>query len=586
MEQEALIGRKIAGKFAVEAFIGSGAMGAVYRARQIALDKVVALKLLHRELARDATFPARFMREAKAASRIDHPNSMRVVDFGEESDGTLYMAMEFLDGRDLFQVIQNEWPMPPPRIADLVMQTLAALAVAHDMGVVHRDLKPENIMVLTAIDDEGNTKDLVKVCDFGIAKIMDDRSESSPGHGENGQREQGKLTTHGLVVGTPEYMSPEQGRGEPLDARADLYSVGVILYQLLTGTVPFEANSALGVVLKHVTDIPLAPSQRVPTVEKKLEAICMKAMQKAREDRYQNAREMRADLRAFLEGGTPRLGVHQHVAPHSSVPPALQAGSGAGATVARTPLTTPHDLGVAATEVSIDSNAVRAASVRNYSRSGSRLTPLGTDIDNDLPAARGRWTGHLLAAVLLIGVAGVGVFLFRGTFTQSAAARDHVVAPQAEPSASASAAANAPGASASAWAVATDEPRSGASAEPAPSGHSAPPHAVHTSAATPSPESVVEQAPSAAPSASGSARAPAASASASASGSAPAGVAPAASASGGKGKGKRPRTSVDSPPSAPSSAPTWGVVPPTTPPIVSPSSESHDPPAPSPAPTE
>ncbi|WXA92800.1 serine/threonine protein kinase [Pendulispora brunnea] len=544
-------------------------MGAVYRARQVALDKVVALKLLHRELARDATFPARFMREAKAASRIDHPNSMRVVDFGEEDDGTLYMAMEFLDGRDLFQVIQNEWPIPPPRVADLVMQTLAALAVAHDMGVVHRDLKPENIMVLTATDDEGNKKDLVKVCDFGIAKIMDDRSETpSPD-----QREQGKLTTHGLVVGTPEYMSPEQGRGEPLDARADLYSVGVILYQLLTGTVPFEANSALGVVLKHVTDIPLAPSQRVPNVDKKLEAICMKAMQKQREDRYQNAREMRADLRAYLEGGTPRLGVHQHVAPHSSAPPALAAG-------VRSPLPTPHDLGVAATEVSIDSNAVRAASVRNYG--SGRLTPLGTDIDNDLPAARGRWTGHLLAAMLLIGVAGVGAFLFRGTFTQNAAARDQVVAPQAEPSASASA---APSASSSAWPVASEEPKPAPSAEAAPSGHSAPPHTVHTSAATPSPESVVEQAPvGTAASASASARAPAAGGSASAAASASA--TPAASASGGKGKGKRPRMPVEPPPSAPSGAPTWGVVPPTTPPIVSPSNEPHDPPAPSPAPTE
>ncbi len=116
--ENALIGRNIAGKFAVEAFIGSGAMGAVYRARQLALDKVVALKLLHRELARDATFPHRFIREAKAASRIDHPNSMRVIDFGEESDGTLYMAMEFLDGRDLFQVIQTEWPMAPARVAE------------------------------------------------------------------------------------------------------------------------------------------------------------------------------------------------------------------------------------------------------------------------------------------------------------------------------------------------------------------------------------------------------------------------------------------------------------------------------------
>src|SRR5262249_42336606 len=151
-------------------------------------------------------------------------------------DGTLYMAMEFLDGRDLFQVIQQDWPIATERMADLVMQTLAALAVAHDMGVVHRDLKPENIMVLTVRDDEGGTKDVVKVCDFGIAKITDQRSDL-----DSARSEGPKLTTKGLVVGTPEYMSPEQGRGEPLDARADLYSVGIILYQLLTGTLPFEA---------------------------------------------------------------------------------------------------------------------------------------------------------------------------------------------------------------------------------------------------------------------------------------------------------------------------------------------------------
>ncbi|WP_394826208.1 serine/threonine-protein kinase [Pendulispora albinea] len=550
VDQNLLIGRKIAGKFAVEAFIGSGAMGAVYRARQVSLDKLVALKLLHRDLAKDSTFPARFMREAKAASRIDHPNSMRVIDFGEEDDGTLYMAMEFLDGRDLFQVIQSEWPLPPPRVADLVMQTLAALAVAHDMGVVHRDLKPENIMVLPSTDDEGQPKDVVKVCDFGIAKIIEERKEPT-----TDEREQGKLTTHGLVVGTPEYMSPEQGRGEALDARADIYSVGVILYQLLTGTVPFEANSALGVVLKHVTDEPLAPSQRAPGVDKKLEAICLKAMRKAREERYQSAREMRADLRAFLEGG-PLASSAQ-----SSAPPGA---------VARRPLVTPHDLGVAATEVSIDAAVVRAASARistKLERTPSRLTPLGTDIDADLLPARGRWTGHLLAAGLLLGVAALGAFIFRGAFSQSTVTHDPSTNAASVVSSASSGASQAPSAEVKPV-VPPPEPQ--ASAAPPPPSHVSPP--TLRKEPLPPPEDLVEQAP------------------ADPGGSA----APSTPTRPGGRKPKPPRTPIVPPPGgaappnhAPSAAPTWGVVPPTTPPIVQPSAspEVHpaDPPAPAPS---
>jgi serine/threonine protein kinase len=397
------LGRSIAGKFVIDAFIGSGAMGAVYRARQTALEKVVAVKVLHRELAKDQTFPVRFMREAKAASRIDHPNSMRVLDFGEEPDGTLYMAMEFLDGRDLFHVIQKEWPISPQRSADLLMQTLAALAVAHEMGVVHRDLKPENIMVLTVPDDEGGTKDHVKVCDFGIAKITDKRSDLT-------QTEGPKLTTQGLVVGTPEYMSPEQGRGEALDARADLYSIGIILYQLLVGHVPFEAESALGVVLKHVTDDPVRPSERAPGIDPRLEAICMKAIRKSPADRYQSAREMRSDLRAVLHGSMP--------APmHPDMPVPLSV-----------PLKTPAQLAVAATEVSLDSAAVRAAA----HRSSSKLTPPGTNIESLAPPPMtGRFTGHIVAAVLLVGVMIGGAVIFRDRLFAAKAvpSKDAVAAP-------------------------------------------------------------------------------------------------------------------------------------------------------------
>lgn len=389
--KDALLGRTIAGKFAIESFIGQGAMGAVYKAKQLALDKVVAIKVMHRTqrsgfggtppttgpqgrepLSGDEMFAARFLREAKAASRIDHPSSLRVIDFGEEPDGLLYMAMEYLDGRDLYTLLQKDFPLAPARIVDIMMQALAAVAVAHEMGVVHRDLKPENIMVLASTDDEGNPKDLVKVCDFGIAKITARQTEVGTESGLGP-----KLTTAGLVVGTPEYMSPEQGRGESLDARSDIYSMGVIMFQLLTGRVPFEAETALGVVLKHVTDAPPKPSSIVASTDPRLEAICLRAMQKKKEDRYQTAREMRAELKALAATSLA------HVAVVSAPPPRVDRAS----------------LTSAATEVAFDSGALRMAEAAGTGTQ-SKLAPLGSELE-DAGLPRRRWAGILISALLL-----------------------------------------------------------------------------------------------------------------------------------------------------------------------------------------
>jgi serine/threonine protein kinase len=291
-EIAALLGRVVAGKFAIEEHVGGGAMGEVFRARHVVLDTAIALKIMRADIAKDPTFKQRFYREAKAASRLDHANSVRVIDFGVEPDGLVYLAMEFLHGRDLLSVLREEWPLPDTRIVDILVQTLAAVAVAHDLGIVHRDLKPENIMVSVGHEEDGVKPYHVKVCDFGIAKINDPRGFQS----ESGKA----LTSSGTLIGTPEYMSPEQARGDPLDARSDLYSVGIVLYQLLVGRVPFSAENALGVVLKQVTDEPVPPTQVRPGVNPRLEAICLRALKKSRDERYQSAKDMRRDLRGVF----------------------------------------------------------------------------------------------------------------------------------------------------------------------------------------------------------------------------------------------------------------------------------------------
>ncbi|MCW5836393.1 MAG: serine/threonine protein kinase, partial [Labilithrix sp.] len=291
-----LVGHTIAHRYCIEQLVGGGAMGDVYRARHVGLGSDVAVKIMRASIADASNFKERFYREAKAASRLAHPNSVRVLDYGEEPDGLVYLVMEFLRGRDLQDVLTAEWPLSDRRIVDILAQTLAAISTAHGHGIVHRDLKPENIMIVPDDDEEG--RDCVKVCDFGIAKLVDARAFKS--HDDV----QTALTTGNAIIGTPEYMSPEQARGEALDARSDLYSVGVILYRMLTRRLPFEAENALGIAVKHIVEEPLPPSRVVDSPNPRLEAICMRALRKDPRDRYATAKEMRAELRAAL-GGDP-----------------------------------------------------------------------------------------------------------------------------------------------------------------------------------------------------------------------------------------------------------------------------------------
>jgi hypothetical protein len=294
MENEAatLVGQTIAGKYAIEHLLAIGGMGAVYRARQIALDRLVALKILHRDLASDRQYVERFQIEAQAASRLDHPHSVRMIDFGEDGDGLLYIAMEYAEGRNLAVVIGQDTPLAEPRVVQLMSQVLSALAVAHEMGVVHRDLKPENIIVTRVTGDDGEPVEVAKVCDFGIAKVVPRLTGAA-----SGQRP--LSTLRGVLMGTPEYMSPEQARGEEMTASSDIYSAGVVLYHLITGQVPFLGDNPVATALKHVTDPPVRPSA-LRRMNPRLEAACLKALKKNPAERYTSARDMRHGLRAAL----------------------------------------------------------------------------------------------------------------------------------------------------------------------------------------------------------------------------------------------------------------------------------------------
>ncbi|MCW5833871.1 MAG: protein kinase [Labilithrix sp.] len=289
-----LVGRTLPGGYVILDLVGIGGMGRVYRAEQTNLGRTVAVKIIHPHLVGEENAAARFITEARAASRLNHPNSVAVIDFGKTEDGQLYLVMEFLRGKDLARVQYEEGPLSFRRIVSLLKQVLAALSEAHHLGIIHRDLKPENI-ILEQIRTGG---DFVKVVDFGLAKMRIDAAQTN-------------ITSPGIVCGTPEYMSPEQGRGDPLDARSDLYAVGVIFYQLLTGRLPFEAESPTQVVLMHITEQPDDPRAVVPerSIPSLLADVCLMALAKDPAHRFGNADEFAealGDALTQIESSVPK----------------------------------------------------------------------------------------------------------------------------------------------------------------------------------------------------------------------------------------------------------------------------------------
>jgi serine/threonine protein kinase len=289
-DADPLIGQVVAGRYKILSPLGRGGMGVVYKVEHVHIGKLMAMKLLSGELARHAATVRRFRREAKAVSKLAHPNTVQIFDFGE-SARLAYLVMEYLSGRDFGSLIRENGPLPFTRVAKICAQVAASVAEAHDRGVIHRDIKPENVMVL----DTALQNDFVKVLDFGIAQLRE---------GEDLCGE----TLAGTVVGTPYYMAPEQIRAEPIDGRADVYALGAMMYKALTGAPPFVGNSPLAVLSKHLTEPVVPLNQRLPgaAIPEQAEAIVAKALQKDRHQRYAHMRELLEDLRKFLaQAGEP-----------------------------------------------------------------------------------------------------------------------------------------------------------------------------------------------------------------------------------------------------------------------------------------
>lgn len=360
-------GYVIGDRYQVLGTLGRGGMASVYLAEDATLARRVAIKVLHQRFAEDAKFVERFRREAKAAAGLNHPNIVGVYDWGQVGAQN-YIVMEYVRGETLKERIRRSGRLDAREAVAITLELLSAVAAAHARGVVHRDVKSQNIL----IDTEGR----VKVTDFGIAQAGDP-----------------SMTEAGSILGTAQYLAPEQARGEQVDERSDLYSVGVVLYEMLTGTVPFKGDSAVTVALKHVSESPREPAELVPGTPYALNQIVLKALAKDPALRYANAAQFGADLRAALTGG-PLLAAAYDADAAATRQMAATRAAASGGTAA----------GDQATRVMTarDRPAARPA--------GARPRPQGRDTPR---RRRTPWWLWVLLAVLVVGLAVAGVFIYR-----------------------------------------------------------------------------------------------------------------------------------------------------------------------------
>lgn len=280
-----LVGHTIDAKYRLDAELGVGGMGAVYRATRLLIGDIVVIKIILPEHVSDQKSIQRFQREAQATALLKHPNAVAIYDFGTTSEGLVYLVMELVEGHSLRQIIREQGPLAPQAASVVINQVCAALEEAHRRNIIHRDLKPDNIIVTTTTGGL-----LVKVLDFGLAKLLDPETTAS------------NLTQTGTVMGTPYYMSPEQFLGEPLDSRSDIYSLGVVLYEMLTGAVPFSSPTPTAVVVQHVNQAPPPLRQRDASIPPAVEAVVLRALEKRREARQQTAFALAQELSAAIKG--------------------------------------------------------------------------------------------------------------------------------------------------------------------------------------------------------------------------------------------------------------------------------------------
>ncbi|MGE3955485.1 MAG: protein kinase [Vicinamibacterales bacterium] len=305
------VGSVLDGKYRIDSFISAGGMGSVYRGTHVLLDKTVAIKLIRRDLVTTPDVGTRFQREARAASNLEHQNIAAVSDFGQAADGTLYLVMEYVSGASLRDVIQRSGPMAPGQILSILGPIASALGRAHRQHIIHRDLKPHNIML--RVDADGAVTP--KLLDFGIAKTFDETSEP--------------LTMTGYALGTPQYMSPEQATGKSVDGRSDIYSLGVVLYEMLVGEVPFSDTSLAGVLLKQMTEAPVRPSMRRPDLDisPELEAVALRCLEKEPGLRFQSVEELDAALHRAVGTSSAGTTVRNAIPPAPGAVPPLPPGA-------------------------------------------------------------------------------------------------------------------------------------------------------------------------------------------------------------------------------------------------------------------
>jgi serine/threonine-protein kinase len=304
--RDPLVGQVLDEKYRLDERLGEGGMGTVYRATHLLIDRPVALKVLHTRFVEDEAAKHRFRREARAAGRLQHPNAVAVTDFGQTSDGYVYIVMELLEGRTLRDVLAQDAPLSNERAVSLMLQVASAVEAAHEGGVIHRDLKPGNIFVV----QRKNLPPVVKVLDFGIAKLAAETLDDSDAR---------NLTQTGVMIGTPRYMSPEQCDGEKLTTASDVYSLGIIFYEMLTGETPFNGASPLAIALQHSSKTPRPPRELVPSLPAELERVVLHALAKKPAERPQDAGAFREELIATarqlgLAGVTAAFEQHEEIA--------------------------------------------------------------------------------------------------------------------------------------------------------------------------------------------------------------------------------------------------------------------------------